>query len=335
MNKLRKVGLSALAGSLAAMSANAATLTVSGEANLSYVNMDSTVLSDKVRGNQLGMQNDLAFTGSGEVNGTTVSYYNNLNDSGTVTSSSLTFDMGDNGKFMFDVGTGGNGVGSLRDTLPRAFVQSWDQSGTKQALAGDGAMNTLVYIGNFAGMGVNVNIDPRTGDSGSYVKWNSDSSTSGAVSTGSAYSAAVTLPEMIPGLALAVGYGDATIKNGLTTANNQETIAASVKYTMGRATVGYNATQTSKGAVNTAANYTKGLGLAVNLNENLALSINRYDNEFAKASAVHVTEENTGIGAAYTMGGMTLALQHNDTENFAGTATSDRDTTEISLTFAF
>jgi outer membrane protein OmpU len=38
MNKLRKIGLSALAGSLAAVSANAGELSVSGSANLTYTN---------------------------------------------------------------------------------------------------------------------------------------------------------------------------------------------------------------------------------------------------------------------------------------------------------
>ena len=65
MNNFKKIGLSALAGSLAAFSANAAEMSVSGSAAVTYNNGDSS----EVTGNPYGMNTSLAFTGSGDVNG--------------------------------------------------------------------------------------------------------------------------------------------------------------------------------------------------------------------------------------------------------------------------
>ena len=63
MNKLTKIGVSALCGSLAAVSAaNAGEMSVSGGANATW-----TKLSYGSTGNPLGMASNLTFTGSGEL----------------------------------------------------------------------------------------------------------------------------------------------------------------------------------------------------------------------------------------------------------------------------
>jgi len=63
MNKLTKLGASALCGSLAAISAaNAGDLTVSGSIDMSW-----TSLSKDTSGNPIGVGSDLAFAGSGEL----------------------------------------------------------------------------------------------------------------------------------------------------------------------------------------------------------------------------------------------------------------------------
>ena len=63
MDNLKKVGLTALAGSLAAVSANAAEMTVSGATLLTYTSEDST----EVTGNPFGMKTNIGFTASGDV----------------------------------------------------------------------------------------------------------------------------------------------------------------------------------------------------------------------------------------------------------------------------
>ena len=63
MDNLKKVGLTALAGSLAAVSANAAEMSVSGATLLTYTSEDTT----EATGNPFGMKTNLSFTASGDV----------------------------------------------------------------------------------------------------------------------------------------------------------------------------------------------------------------------------------------------------------------------------
>ena len=63
MNKLTKYGVSALCGSLAAVSAaNAGDMSVSGTVDMSWVTFD-----DEVTGNPIGMGSNVRFTGTGEL----------------------------------------------------------------------------------------------------------------------------------------------------------------------------------------------------------------------------------------------------------------------------
>ena len=63
MNKLTKYGVSALCGSLAAVSAaNAGDMTVSGTVDMSWISLD-----DATTGNPIGMGSNVSFTGTGEL----------------------------------------------------------------------------------------------------------------------------------------------------------------------------------------------------------------------------------------------------------------------------
>ena len=81
MNNIKKIGVSALAGSglgtAVAVSAQAGELSVSGSAILTYVALDTTHTHT---GNNFGMANNVKFTGSGDVNGIGVTYMTNLTD---------------------------------------------------------------------------------------------------------------------------------------------------------------------------------------------------------------------------------------------------------------
>ena len=81
MKKLTKIGVSALAGSLAAVAAQAGELSVSGSAVLSYTSED---VKNQDTGGGLGMKNNISFTGSGDVNGMEVTFFSTLNDAAQV-----------------------------------------------------------------------------------------------------------------------------------------------------------------------------------------------------------------------------------------------------------
>ena len=92
----------------------------------------------------------------------------------------------------------------------------------------------------------------------------------------------------------------------------------------------------SGGSAGTTANEVEIYGASFNVNENFAISINQMDNEFAKVSATHVTEETTGVGASYTMGAASVRILNSETSNLGGVSTAkDVEHTEISLMLAF
>ena len=129
MNNLKKIGVSALAGSLVAFAANAGELSVSGTANLTYTNEEigPAVSSANNEGNPFGTASDVAFNGSGDVNGMTVSFFAALDaGGGGYASNSFSVDMGDMGKIRFDQGVGGNGAAAIDDKTPTAWEESWD-----------------------------------------------------------------------------------------------------------------------------------------------------------------------------------------------------------------
>ena len=86
MNKLTKIGVSALCGSLAAISAaSAGEMSVSGGATVTY-----TALSEGTTGNPLGMASGVGFSGSGELdNGNAVSFNVTHDDQNAYSSSDV------------------------------------------------------------------------------------------------------------------------------------------------------------------------------------------------------------------------------------------------------
>ena len=123
MNKLTKIGASALAGSLAAVSASAGELSVSGIWELTYKSDDKTSTA-----NPYGSKSAIMFSGSGDVDGVgTASFYASTNDDNgsTLLSHNILLDMGDMGTVGFDQGVGTFGAGTIDDKSPTAWEESW------------------------------------------------------------------------------------------------------------------------------------------------------------------------------------------------------------------
>ena len=332
MDNFKKVGLTALAGSLAAVSANAAEMSVSGATLLTYTSEDET----EVTGNPFGMKTNLSFTASGDVNGYTVSYMQASQDQfAGMSSARLSVDMGDMGTIAFDQGSG-SGLGTIDDKTPTAAEEIWDglDGTTAGGLVGAaGSSGVFNYVNSFGGVTLNA-----AARKGSGTK-NSDGSSSGAGQ--SAWDFALTgSGDMmgIDGLSWGTGYGEAE--------SGQETNAAGsysddkhwtvfANYAMGPATFGYQISGIQAGSNGTAGENTDAWGLAFNVNDNLSVSYGEREVEYDKASATNVTEEGEGIAIAYTMGSMKIAGNRNEVQNNAGTSGSDDSMTEIALSFAF
>ena len=78
-------------------------------------------------------------------------------------------------------------------------------------------------------------------------------------------------------------------------------------------------------------------GISMAVNENLSISYNEHNTTFRKSGSdgADVEQEAQGIAIAYTMGGATLAIQNNTMDNVGGTAASNDEITEVSLSLAF
>jgi outer membrane protein OmpU len=119
MNKF-KIGVSALCGSLAAITAvNAGEMSVSGGANMTY-----TKLGYGNTGNPLGMGSAMTFTGSGELdNGSTVTMNIAHNDKNVYSSSDIAIATPSMGTFTYDEG-GGTGIDRYDDMMPTAWEET-------------------------------------------------------------------------------------------------------------------------------------------------------------------------------------------------------------------
>ena len=335
MNNLKKVGLTALAGSLAAVSANAAEMSVSGATLLTYTSEDGT----EVTGNPFGMKTNLSFTASGDVNGMTVSYMQASKDQfAGMSSARLSIDMGDMGTLAFDQGSG-SGLKTIDDKTPTAAEEIWDglDSGTAgpEGLVGAaGSTGVFNYIKSFGGMTLNAAVRKGSGAA------NSDGSSSGAGQ--GAYDFALTgTGEMfgVDGLSWGVGYGESEVGEQANTAGEQhdnEHMTAFVTYAAGPVTLGYQESHIANGAVGANNETVQAFGIAFNVNENFAISYGEREVEFAKTGGnADVTEDGEGIAISYTMGSMKIAGNKNEVSNNDNSSGSSDEMTEIAVSFAF
>ena len=336
MNNFKKVGLTALAGSLAAVSANAAEMTVSGATLLTYTSEDPT----ETTGNPYGMKTNLGFTASGEVNGYTVSYMQTSKDQfAGMSSARLSIDMGDMGTLAFDQGSG-SGLATIDDKTPTAAEEIWDgidtaattgPEGLVGAAGNSGVWNYVQSMG-----GVTFNAAARKGSGAK----NSDGSSSGVgqgawdfALTGSGDSFGMD------GLAWGIGYGEAengTVATaGVGDGGDDEHMTLFANYTIGPVTAGYQVSNIDNGSGGATDEAVDQWGIAFNVNDSLSLSYGERDVEFEKPSATNVTENGEGIAIAYTMGSMKIAGNRNEVTNNGGTTANNDAMTEIALSFAF
>jgi outer membrane protein OmpU len=325
MDNLKKVGLTALAGSLAAISsANAAEMAVNGATVLTYTSEDSS----EVTGNPWGMKTNLGFTASGEVNGYTVSYMQTSMDKfAGMSSARLSIDMGDMGVLAFDQGSG-SGLSTIDDKTPTAAEEIWDGLDGGAVIGGlvgassSGAWNYVQSFGDYTFNGSFV--------AGSATK-NSDGASSGDGGGGNSWDFALT--GSTGELSWGFGLGDIAAGDNGTTSDDHTVVFGN--YTAGMFTVGVSLSEIDKGLASSTNEETQAWGIAMNVNDNLSVSYGQREVEFDKASAANVTEEGSGVAVAYTMGSIKVTGNRNEVGDNNGTAGSTDEMTEIAVSFAF
>ena len=124
MNKFKKIGLSALCGSLASISAaNAGSIDVTGSALATW-----TGLGGQVTGNPTGMATGLTFTGNGELDGgQTFSVAIAHTNKDAYSSANITLNTNSAGTFKLSSAEGGAGIGGYDDNFHQAaWEEVWD-----------------------------------------------------------------------------------------------------------------------------------------------------------------------------------------------------------------
>jgi len=147
MNKLTKIGVSALCGSLASISAaNAGTMEVLGGATATWSSNSGTVT-----GNPIGMNSGLTFKGTGELdNGTAFTLTLTGADQDAYSSGSINMEIPGIGGIKINGKSGGTGVDRYDDMMPTAWEETNGTSLTTglQTVAGVGtAMNVEWNVG--------------------------------------------------------------------------------------------------------------------------------------------------------------------------------------------
>ena len=373
MDKLKKIGLSALAGSLVAVSANAGEMSVSGSFGMTYstqsgdtdgINDDYDVSgANPNQGQGIGNDKDFSVSGSGELdNGWTFSGGTLLTDAMGLSSSSLTLTMGSLGSVMVGNTTGGNST--KYDVQTPTAYEEIDDGGALSLSANyvgswmDG--NSLVYgspsFDLMAGMTATVHVE--------YAVEASDAATvDGGVSSDTTYDGGKSLGVTLAGNGLTIGvYGaERERTNTGETANFTNDVFAGVyyiNYAMGPVSVGYSNSYYDSGldgaadATTVAKNVgaaegifeTETYSIAFNVNDNLSVSYAKaedtYDAQAAGSEAATVINDVTmdmkSIQAAYSMGAMSIKAYRTETDNAEyQTNGGSLTVTEVALGLAF
>ncbi len=326
MDNIKKIGLSALAGTLASLSAQAGELTVTGSAELSYVQLDN----DELTGNPIGMNKNIAFAGSGELdNGWTVSIAQGTDDAMGFSSASVSIGMGSLGTITVDSGTGADVGNALDNVVPTAFEEA--DAGMKTGLVDSGGVignhGSIKYaLPEFSGAKVFVGYIPRNNSAAAADGATSEGSGKHALEVGVDWS-----PEMIPGLRVGgvIGSADEGAAGGKDL--DEETFFATYAY--GPLSIGYQVAEEDNG---TTTYDTDIYGVSFNVNDALSVS---YQYGETDGYAGGVTAEFTGISAAYNIGPMAIKFSDNSGSNINGATGAgvevDDDNRELNLSMSF
>ena len=337
--KITKI-LVALTFLFSVVTANAGTLNVTGSMKATYQNEVTGVT-----GNPLGLDTELAFTGSTELdNGITVTIMQDTADKGVFGDQMLTFGniMG-----MFDVyvGSDADPMDSADDITPSAFEEAngagsgtyTDIGSNKTSANGIGIKTTLPIVGT-----LNAMYYPRND-----AAENADGTASGDSQVGSAYSATLTTPlsglpaigSVLEGATLTTGIAERETGRTANTADLLE-LTAALNYVYGPVSFGYQKTFSDGGQSTSAtAGHTIHkddiIGIAYKVNDALSISWNRYTSLKSDDAANAVEQETDAINIGYTVGGMTFGFQDADTDNAGYTLNSKDETRRLQVSVAF
>ena len=323
MNNFKKIGLTALAGSLVVTSAVAGEMSVSGGASIGLKNTSKTA-----SGKSWTMGNQLTFTGSGELdNGMNVSlsFVIDQNDDTTLgqtaresnspfDSHSVTVSSDTLGTLVFS-GEGGSSAQSAIDTT--AAGDAWDNgSGITAIRSSEAGNNSMLYT------------FPSVVD---------DLTVKASYSPGSAGGGSATAYHIgyagVEGLTLDYAVGETE-----TIGSEQEHTTYKASYAYSSFTLSYSNTES---AYDTDADGTdeeiSSWNVAYTVSDDLSIA---YGQETIETEDQATDEEVSKINVSYTTGGVTLSASQFEASAVGNTTTEsattgDKERWSLSATFAF
>jgi len=350
MNKLTKVGCSALCGSLAAIaSANAGSLSVVGGADLTF-----TSLGQDVTGQPIGMGSNVTFKGSGELdNGWTFDLAIANANGGAYSAANVTIDMQGLGKFNVNQGNSGNGIQALDDKMPTAWEEAHGAglSGGVQLVYGSGKSQNVMYTTpTLAGTSMTFTYAHENG-----VTDVADKGTKSANGeSGRSYDATINMnpslgTEILSGLNIFAGASTIESRNNGNIEEDQYQGVGGLTYDLGPVSIGaqwsgiYTGQDNYNGGTpvyNVYKNHA--FGIAFNVNDDLSVSYGErqsrkagYSGHQVQGSEASRVVEVTSWQAAYTMGGASFRIADVNVTNNLWSAGVDRNATVVSLGLAF
>jgi len=339
MNKLTKIGISALCGSLAgSLAAHAGELSVTGGADITWVSMDQ-----EVTGNPLGIGSNLTFSGSGELdNGWSVALTVAHTNANAYSNTNVVIGIPGIGDVRVDQGTTGTGLDRIDDKTPIVWEEAW---GT--------ALGTGIDLVDGVASSANIEWTPSMTPDGltAHIAYTPDGG--GGASTADKGSAGTDSTDMESGWdivlvassdllgvdGLSVGAGMSSINQDASatgTDGDREERTVYATYASGGFTIGYQWSTEDNGNASGATEYNNdAYGITFNVNDDLSVGYNHYESE--QTNSTNVTAEVDTIQIAYSMGGATITLAEAQGDNlkYQTAASGDRDATTIKLALAF
>ena len=311
---IKKIGLTALAGSLVATSAFAGAMSVTGGASINLEHINGGAADT---GKAWSMGNQLTFSGSGELdNGLNVSLSFVIDqgddEMGTEVSPfdshSVTISSDALGSLKFS-GEGGSSATSALDTTAAGDIwDAYDITSTVHPTGIGGGSNSMMYTlpALMDGLSVNASFNP------------SGTSTESAMGYSATYTG-------VDGLSVSYGSGDGTTAN--TSAD-----AMKASYAYGPVTVAYSNYEYDADGTSSDDDTTS-YKVSYTVSDEISIS---YGTETVERAALEDVETSR-ISASYTAGGMTISATMDEIENMDGTttATQDRERWALGASFAF
>ncbi len=324
MNKYKKIGLSALAGSLVAMSASAE-VTLSGGASVTFTKAFD---SDKMG---YGMADSITAKYSGETDGgltitTSLELDGGANASSSFDNRSISIASEDMGTITFS-GHGGDTVMSgFDDMMPTAYEEVFAVTKNKSdtttgagnlTIAGQTANNTWRYDSPSVS-GAQFSVAYISADTGTAT---------GRISSYADMGIKIS-PEAVEGLTIGYAAGEYD-KSSTTLGLDHSTMFATYAY--GSFTVGYQQSDID-GPTAAATDESDSWAVSYAVSDDFSVSYGQHN--YTKGVNAN-DQESSGFSASYTMGGTSIKAAFNSTDNIRTDASNDEDSFEIAVSFAF